>query len=49
MSVNKWRRVRIGDEVTLQRGFDITRKEQRIGKVPVISSSGTNSYIEPLE
>ena len=44
MSVNEWRRGTIGDEVTLQRGFDITRKEQRIGKVPVISSSGTNSY-----
>jgi len=28
----------------LQRGFDITRKEQQTGKVPVISSGGIGSY-----
>ncbi|MFM7405404.1 MAG: restriction endonuclease subunit S [Cuspidothrix sp.] len=41
---NKWRVTTIGNQVTLQRGYDITRKEQNPGKVPVISSSGINSY-----
>lgn len=41
---NEWRVTTIGNEVTLQRGYDITRKEQNPGKVPVISSSGINSY-----
>lgn len=36
--------VRLGDLITLQRGFDITEKEQNIGTVPVISSGGIFSY-----
>ncbi len=39
-----WRRTTIGAEVTFQRGFDITKKEQRPGTVPVISSSGVSSF-----
>lgn len=42
--VNGWRKTTIGTEVTLQRGFDITRNQQKIGNVPVVSSSGINSY-----
>jgi len=42
--VNEWREVTLGDVLTLQRGFDITRKQQRPGSVPVISSSGIGSY-----
>ena len=34
----------IGDLITLQRGFDITKKDQRDGKVPVVSSGGIKSY-----
>lgn len=34
----------LGDILTLQRGFDITKKEQSDGKYPVISSSGINSF-----
>jgi len=40
----KWIETTIGEQVTLQRGFDITRSEQRLGKVPVISSGGISSY-----
>jgi type I restriction enzyme S subunit len=36
--------VTLGDVLTLQRGFDITRAQQAEGEVPVISSSGINSY-----
>ncbi|MEX2499355.1 MAG: restriction endonuclease subunit S [Wenzhouxiangellaceae bacterium] len=39
-----WRDTTIGDEVTLQRGFDITRAQQRPGQVPVVSSSGISSF-----
>ncbi|RYG94310.1 MAG: restriction endonuclease subunit S, partial [Alphaproteobacteria bacterium] len=34
----------LGDVLTLQRGFDITKKEQRPGQVPVVSSSGISSF-----
>lgn len=39
-----WRQTTIGDVVTLQRGFDITRTEQRPGEVPVVSSGGVSSW-----
>jgi type I restriction enzyme, S subunit len=42
--VNGWKQCQLGDVLTLQRGFDITKKEQKQGSVPVISSSGINSF-----
>jgi type I restriction enzyme, S subunit len=39
-----WKQCLFGDVLTLQRGFDITKKEQKPGYVPVISSSGINSF-----
>lgn len=39
-----WTRTRIGEQVLLQRGFDITKKEQQLGDVPVVSSGGVKSY-----
>ena len=42
--MDDWRRTTIGDELTLQRGFDITKVAQRHGAIPVISSGGTSSY-----
>lgn len=36
--------LRLDDLITLQRGFDITVKEQKSGTVPVISSGGISSY-----
>ena len=39
-----WIESTIGQQATLQRGFDITKAEQREGKVPVISSGGVASY-----
>jgi type I restriction enzyme S subunit len=35
-----WQTVALGDALTFQRGFDITKTEQRDGPYPVISSSG---------
>jgi type I restriction enzyme S subunit len=42
----KWFSTTIGEQATLQRGFDITKKEQRSGTVPVVSSSGIKSFHE---
>lgn len=40
----EWKTTTIGDVLTLQRGFDITRAEQRPGSIPVVSSGGIGSY-----
>ena len=39
-----WIRTTIGEQLTLQRGYDITKSEQRPGEIPVVSSSGIKSY-----
>lgn len=39
-----WRSATIGDVLTLQRGYDITRASQTAGTVPVVSSGGVASY-----
>lgn len=39
-----WMQCTIGDVITLQRGIDITKKDQRAGQVPVVSSGGVKSY-----
>ena len=39
-----WLDVTIGDLIELQRGIDITKKEQRPGHVPVVSSGGISSF-----
>ncbi|TRX33723.1 restriction endonuclease subunit S [Flavobacterium sp. ZT3R18] len=36
--------LRLDDLITLQRGFDITVKEQTAGSIPIISSGGISSY-----
>ncbi len=45
MSVNGsvWRDITLGEALTFQRGFDITKKQQHSGPYPVISSSGWGS------
>lgn len=42
--MDEWYETTIGKEVQLQRGFDITKSEQRSGAVPVVSSGGIGSY-----
>ncbi|SDW39230.1 restriction endonuclease subunit S [Thiocapsa roseopersicina] len=41
---NGWKETHIGEQLTLQRGFDITKSEQVDGVVPVVSSGGIKSY-----
>jgi type I restriction enzyme, S subunit len=44
MVASEWQHTTIGEQATLQRGFDITQKQQQPGHVPVISSGGISSY-----
>ncbi len=44
LPMNDWRDLKLGDVLALQRGFDITRANQRPGVIPVVSSSGIGSY-----
>lgn len=39
-----WFETTVGDQIALQRGFDITKEQQREGSVPVVSSGGIKSY-----
>src|SRR3984893_16386659 len=40
----EWIETTVGGQATLQRGIDITRADQRSGRVPVVSSGGVSSY-----
>ena len=42
--MSEWKKTTLGEVVTFQRGFDITRKTQREGSVPVVSSGGVGSF-----
>lgn len=44
MRSDGWFRCALGEQVMLQRGYDISKQEQTSGEVPVISSGGTKSY-----
>lgn len=43
MKMSDWQTLPLGEALTFQRGFDITKEEQRDGPYPVISSSGPKS------
>ena len=43
MRLHNWKSTQLGDQLTFQRGFDITKKDQEQGPYPVVSSSGPNS------
>jgi type I restriction enzyme S subunit len=42
--MNIFSEIKLGDVVTFQRGFDITKAEQTPGSIPIISSSGISSF-----
>lgn len=42
--MKEWTNRILGDVIVLQRGFDITKKDQTNGVIPIISSSGIGSY-----
>src|ERR687886_2444221 len=40
----KWIECRLGDVLTLQRGFDLPNQQRRDGNIPIVSSSGISGY-----
>jgi len=44
MTSSTWQETSLGEQLTFQRGYDITKKEQEAGPYPVVSSSGVKSY-----
>jgi type I restriction enzyme S subunit len=40
----EWKSVPLGDVITLQRGFDLPSQDRKLGKVPIVSSSGISGY-----
>jgi type I restriction enzyme S subunit len=42
--MSEWREVRLGDVLTLQRGFDLATRDRVEGPVPVVSSSGVTGW-----
>ena len=39
-----WTKIRLGDVITLQRGFDLPERDRVAGGVPIVSSSGISGY-----
>ena len=39
---NEWKTVKLGDFLTLQRGFDLPKRLRKEGSIPVVSSSGVS-------
>lgn len=44
MSAEAWTDCRLGDVITLQRGYDLPGTRRRQGRIPVYSSSGRSGY-----
>ncbi len=42
--LTKWRYCKLGDVLTLQRGFDLPERERQEGHIPIVSSSGITGY-----
>lgn len=40
----EWRKARLGDVVTFQRGFDLPHQSRRRGEIPIVSSAGVMDY-----
>lgn len=40
----EWRDAALGDFVALQRGYDLTESQRRVGSVPVMGSAGQNGF-----
>jgi type I restriction enzyme S subunit len=44
MSSEKWKPIKLGDALTLKRGYDLTHTDRKPGSIPVISSSGFSGF-----
>ena len=39
-----WKECKLGDVLTLQRGFDLPERNRQKGNIPIVSSSGISGY-----
>ena len=39
-----WKKVELGEVITLKRGYDLPKKRRKTGEVPIVSSSGITGY-----
>ena len=39
-----WKNCKLGDVIQLKRGYDLPKQDRRVGKVPIISSSGASDF-----
>lgn len=44
MVTNRWQTVRLGEVITLQRGFDLPYRLRRSGTVPIVTSAGIEDF-----
>ena len=42
--MTSFNKIKLGDAIIFQRGFDITKSEQTEGEIPIVSSSGISSF-----
>jgi len=49
VTADGWKSCKLGDVVTLQRGFDLPRKNRKEGNVPIVSSSGVSGYHDTVK
>ncbi|WP_037465919.1 restriction endonuclease subunit S [Shimazuella kribbensis] len=49
MSFEEWKEVRLGDVVTLKRGYDLPKKDRKIGEYPIIASNGVTDFHESFK
>jgi len=42
--VSEWQTVKLGDVITLKRGYDLPERDRIPGSVPIVSSSGISGY-----
>lgn len=41
---SEWREVRLGEVVTLKRGYDLPKKDRRHGKYPILAANGVTDF-----
>lgn len=42
--MSEWRKVELGEVITLQRGYDLPQRDRQPGDIPVVSSSGISGF-----
>lgn len=41
---SSWTELKLGEVINLKRGYDLPASKRKVGKIPIMSSSGINGY-----